>query len=82
MKRAQAFFESLSEMLDDYLKEEGDSDRPEKGSKKNAPKKNPKTAVAKDVNAPKKPLTAFMLYCGHRRTQMKAQDPSKRISRP
>lgn len=75
VKRAKAFFETLAEMLDEYLQDEGESEKSEKGTKKSAAKKG-KHAPIRDADAPKKPLTAFMLYCGHRRTQMKAQDPS------
>ena len=68
-------------MLDEYLQKDGENGRPEKGKKSAAKKAKHGTAEKvlpiKDADAPKKPLTAFMLYCGHRRAQMKAIDPSK-----
>ncbi len=33
--------------------------------------------VARDANAPKKPLTAFMLYCGNRQKQMREANQSE-----
>ena len=79
-KRAKAFFESLAETLEDYLKEAGESsDLPVKSKKKPSKRqkgsKGEKQKPEYDADAPKKPLTAFMLYCAHRRVQMKAVDP-------
>lgn len=81
-KKAKAFFDSLGEMLDDYLKEGGDKSPKEtkKAPKKDKKEVHEKSKPVKDENAPKKPLTAFMLYCAHRRAQMKAENPSTKNS--
>ncbi len=85
-KKAKAFFESLAEMLDDYLKDTtGNSESAAAAGAKPRKKYTKKSKAAKaekhkpepDADAPKKPLTAFMLYCAHRRAQMKAADPCK-----
>ena len=40
-------------------------------------KQNKRKKAPKDPNAPKKPLTAFMLYTNHRRPQLLKSNPSK-----
>jgi len=76
-KKTKVFFESLVEIIDDYLGDDDNpaTEKPEK-EKKHASKKVKKAEkkkLVKDADAPKKPLTPFMLYCAHRRAQMKAQ---------
>jgi hypothetical protein len=72
----------LVTLLDEYLEE-----KPEKKEKKSKKTKertssvgkskdvHNKRKIVKDDNAPKKPLTAFMLYCRQRREEMKIQEP-------
>ena len=90
-KRARVFFQSMTELLDEYLKDQ-DKDKEEEPRKarSRAKTKTKKTKTegegkmkgggrrkpVRDVNAPKKPLTAFMLYCGNRQKQMREANQS------
>ena len=80
-KRAQEFFQSLYQLLDCFLKEDGGKEMGlAMGGMANdgdgLEKKPQKPKEGKDPEAPKKPLTAFLLYCNYRRIQMKAIKPS------
>ena len=87
---ASKFFHDLACLFDDYLESPLEMDKREskKGkskSKKEEVKTEEKPIVKtkpkkkkrdKDPNAPKKPLTAFMLYTNNRRPHIKKDNPS------
>lgn len=56
----------------------GDKEAAEKNGSKGTKTKKPK--AEKDPNAPKKPLTAFMLYTNKRRPEVMKQNPGLKIT--
>lgn len=49
-------------------------------SEKNGKSSKTKKKADKDPNAPKKPLTAFMLYTNHRRPEVMKKQPGLKIT--
>ena len=78
-KETADYFGKVSKLFEE-LKGQTALNIDEKPKADEAPKKKKKEKKKKDPNAPKKPLTAFMLFTNHRRPQLLKEKPSIKIT--